>query len=957
MMHLLRHCRHTYSSSSTPYIVRTMSRNYTTKKSKIRTTNKAQQQQQDNESASTTTTTTTTTLKPKFSTFKPIDNTPTTTTTIEKWKVGGEIFEKSEKIMSKLRDRAVVPDQEETMDEWIKRITANDPSIEDLMTPDEREEYKRINYPEMKKNWRVYFQRMDRYQALTQMSVTEEELYSKYHADDIQFLHYPEKERYLEMLLDLKNMRRKYREVGKRVKGVFGQRKLALVPITEEEKIRDEKFDAKFLNDHANYIPKAYWDRYYEEPEDENSAEWQQWKQKMLTEHGIDIEKEELERKRKIEQDIDEVDEEEDVEALADEETYIKKRAEHRFVKEDFEERSGIVPQGYYNIQDNPIFQKLMSEVPYESEVSEEDLARILTPEERELLKQEYLKQQQQEELNRPEDLESILGETNFNPGPFEDEIEDVDQIEPIDPDPYRTVRMEELEEREREELKKKKEFSLEYPHFMRGDVMDLPEVLQSRISQLVNTIPRQLLRSRMEMLSTRYRLAMLNPGDELAEEGGLKTAQDKYIKQLKSSLDNNTLTARNKYHKGSRRNQATQHTDIVLTEHDCLAYLPAFFPGHYCSITHILMELRYRKPDFWPKRWMDFGSGPGVGLWAMLNVFRDRNELSNTGATHPSYKEFMESLQELTSDKTIEDSEFLSDSQGIIVEPNTEMSNLLELLLGKCSNTDTYVAFPQRNLQFLRFLTSPIGTQNPSEKLDLIVAGWSLGEIEKKGDRPFFNAVNNLLDSLAENGIAIIVESGSPIGFRTISRIRSYITESMPNASILMPCGHSMRCPLYDPALLNKYSKTLDPSVFKQRINTEINTSALSWCHFAQRFNRLPVVRYGQRKHAVGTEKYSYIVLQKNSHRVDTSKFSVARLVDDPIKRGEHVHADICSPKGKVERVVLTKGKTGKFAYRYARKMRWGDVWWFDTSKAPRSTGGSLKKKKMSSTVTKKIQ
>lgn len=62
------------------------------------------------------------------------------------------------------------------------------------------------------------------------------------------------------------------------------------------------------------------------------------------------------------------------------------------------------------------------------------------------------------------------------------------------------------------------------------------------------------------------------------------------------------------------------------------------------------------------------------------------------------------------------------------------------------------------------------------------------------------------------------------------------------------------------------------------------------------------------------------------------------ARLVRPPLKRSGHVIVDVCSPQGTFERRVVAKGghKDIAWAYRSARKARWGALWpnWFARGK-----------------------
>jgi len=53
----------------------------------------------------------------------------------------------------------------------------------------------------------------------------------------------------------------------------------------------------------------------------------------------------------------------------------------------------------------------------------------------------------------------------------------------------------------------------------------------------------------------------------------------------------------------------------------------------------------------------------------------------------------------------------------------------------------------------------------------------------------------------------------------------------------------------------------------------------------------------------------------------------SLPRLILPPLKRTSHVHLDVCTPSGVIERWTVSKAY-GKQAYRDARKSKWGDLW-----------------------------
>lgn len=59
----------------------------------------------------------------------------------------------------------------------------------------------------------------------------------------------------------------------------------------------------------------------------------------------------------------------------------------------------------------------------------------------------------------------------------------------------------------------------------------------------------------------------------------------------------------------------------------------------------------------------------------------------------------------------------------------------------------------------------------------------------------------------------------------------------------------------------------------------------------------------------------------------------SWSRIVREPRRRGAHVILDICTSSdeggtsGELQRHIVTKGSP-KLEYKYARKLKWGDLW-----------------------------
>jgi ribosomal protein RSM22 (predicted rRNA methylase) len=93
--------------------------------------------------------------------------------------------------------------------------------------------------------------------------------------------------------------------------------------------------------------------------------------------------------------------------------------------------------------------------------------------------------------------------------------------------------------------------------------------------------------------------------------------------------------------------------------------------------------------------------------------------------------------------------------------------------------------------------------------------------------------------------------------------------------------------------------------------------------------------------------EKYSYMIIQKNTvtpsesfknvHEAKTpleKSYFWPRVIRPAIKKHKHVILDLCSEEssktGALERRIIAKSHGVEGGYRMAKKMKWGDLWYF---------------------------
>lgn len=300
----------------------------------------------------------------------------------------------------------------------------------------------------------------------------------------------------------------------------------------------------------------------------------------------------------------------------------------------------------------------------------------------------------------------------------------------------------------------------------------------------------------------------------------------------------------------------------IEYNKHQAMAYVAHRIPGIYGCNTKVFDEIKKRFPGFAPKRMMDFGSGPGTTTWAASQMW-------------PSIRRFQ------------------------LVEPSESMVAVSTKILD---------GFPVERRNFLH--------QGRPDKFDLIVASYSLSELADDSSRRLH--VLSIWEHLEPGGLLIIVEPGTPVGFKVVRQIRSALMELGESSSneatkptIVGPCPHAHRCPM----------------------------SQTTWCHFVQRVERSATLRATKS----GTqnwenEKFSYMAISKGPlagelELPDTHPnkgLPWSRLIRQPLKRGGHVLMDLCLPNGAVERLTASR-KHGKELYTAARKSTWGDMFYVD--------------------------
>ena len=301
------------------------------------------------------------------------------------------------------------------------------------------------------------------------------------------------------------------------------------------------------------------------------------------------------------------------------------------------------------------------------------------------------------------------------------------------------------------------------------------------------------------------------------------------------------------------------------------VAYLNCKMPYTYNISVRICEEIKNRMPEFKPTSVLDYGAGLGSSIWAAHDLFPEALRLA-------------------------------------AVEPNRDMRRLGRFL--------TSVSKMKNEILWVESLTMIPGTGTERGKFDLIFLSYVLQELATSKLRLML--LDTLFTRLNDNGILVVVEPGSPKGYRFIHDFRNWIVEKpRDEASIVAPCPHHNKCPL---AEKNK-----------------------DWCHFSQlsyKWDRSVMPRSTKEKQ-IHNEKFSYLVVKKGMTPNVTYKtqeecetdfeksFFWDRLLRPVIKKHQHTILDMCTTEGKFERRTVAKSHSSLGGYKTSRKLNWGDLWY----------------------------
>jgi len=332
------------------------------------------------------------------------------------------------------------------------------------------------------------------------------------------------------------------------------------------------------------------------------------------------------------------------------------------------------------------------------------------------------------------------------------------------------------------------------------------------------------------------------------------------------TSLDDSTLSRLGIANLEDRRNKLFQ---MFWSPEAALTYLAHRYPATWASNFRVLHELARRAPDFRPRKILDYGAGPAPGLAA---------------------------AQEVWPNLLI---------QATAVEPSDHMTQLGKYLTEG-------LKLPTVHWQRCLY------DSDVEDRYDLIIASYV--QMEVRGQQSRDALVKQLWNRLSHGGVLVLIESGTPTGFRFMHHTRELLISRIGKERFhfVAPCPHEGMCPV---ALTGR-----------------------DWCHFAQRVRRIPhrVYNKGSTRRFLEEEKFSFLCVRKapgprtfyrserDAPTPHEKSYFWPRVLYPSIKAGKHTLIDVCGAPQNFERLSVSKSKAHSFGYRFSRKAMWGDLWRF---------------------------
>lgn len=171
----------------------------------------------------------------------------------------------------------------------------------------------------------------------------------------------------------------------------------------------------------------------------------------------------------------------------------------------------------------------------------------------------------------------------------------------------------------------------------------------------------------------------------------------------------------------------------LDYTREATIGYLQRKMPYSYSIFRRVLHEVKLRMPqDFKPEAVLDYGAGLGSGLWAAKHVFGE--EVARIAA----------------------------------VEPNTSMRKLGKYITEELNEKSG------NNILWVDSLSMIPGIGGAKGKFDIVLLGFVLQEVPTAKQREML--MEALWSRVKEGGVLVLLEPGSPKGYRFVMSFRDWI-------------------------------------------------------------------------------------------------------------------------------------------------------------------------------------
>ncbi|CAN7532562.1 small ribosomal subunit Rsm22 family protein [Aminobacter sp. LjRoot7] len=266
-------------------------------------------------------------------------------------------------------------------------------------------------------------------------------------------------------------------------------------------------------------------------------------------------------------------------------------------------------------------------------------------------------------------------------------------------------------------------------------------------------------------------------------------------------------------------------------------AYLATRLPATFAAVRASLESAAELMPDFEPKSLLDVGAGPGTALWAASDCWPSIGSATMLEASQAIRK------------------------VGLALSAHSGVAHVD----WRAADAAKSFEADKADLVTLAYVLDEL---SPAEGLALVERLWA-----------------------ATNGLLVVVEPGTPAGWRRMMAVRSRLIDL--GAHLAAPCPHSQACPIVEP----------------------------DWCHFSRRVARSRLHRLTKRGE-VPWEDEKYIFLAAS--RIPAETFRARVLA--PARGGSgKIQLKLCLEGGSVEEKLLTK-RDGEL-FKTARRVDWGDV------------------------------